>query len=71
MRDVYVPMKLSVVSPEKAMELIPNIARYANKQNKVSDADSVSYTHLDVYKRQPLPLYARKGTHICVRSSGG
>ena len=42
LRDVYVPMKLSVVSPEKAMELIPNIARYANKQNKVSDADFFS-----------------------------
>lgn len=35
-------MKLSVVTPEKAMELIPNIAKYANKQNKVSDADFFS-----------------------------
>ncbi len=40
--DIYVPMKLSVVSPEKAMDLIPNIAKYANKQNKVSDADFFS-----------------------------
>ena len=28
LRDIYVPMKLSVVTPEKAMELIPNIARF-------------------------------------------
>ena len=38
-KNVYVPMKLSIVSPEKAQELIPNISRYANSQNKVSDAD--------------------------------
>ena len=42
LRDIYVPMKLSVVTPEKAMVLIPNIAKYANKQNKVSDADFFS-----------------------------
>lgn len=38
-RKIYVPMKLSIVSPEKAQELIPNISRYANSQNKVSEAD--------------------------------
>lgn len=42
LKDIYVPMKLSIVTPEKAMELIPNIAKYANKQNKVSDADFFS-----------------------------
>ncbi|RHR56391.1 hypothetical protein DWX10_06810 [Clostridium sp. AF18-27] len=42
LKNIYVPMKLSVVTPEKAMELIPNIAKYANKQNKVSDADFFS-----------------------------
>jgi hypothetical protein len=42
LKDIYVPMKLSVVTPEKAMVLIPNIAKYANKQNKVSDADFFS-----------------------------
>jgi len=36
---IFVPMKLSIVSHEKAQELIPNISRYANSQNKVSDAD--------------------------------
>lgn len=42
LKNIYVPMKLSVVSPEKAQELIPNISRYANSQNKVSDADFFS-----------------------------
>lgn len=42
LRSIYVPMKLSVVSPEKAVSLIPNIAKYANAQNKVSDADFFS-----------------------------
>jgi hypothetical protein len=36
---VRVPMKLSVLAPEKAGEMIPLIAKYANSQNKVSDAD--------------------------------
>ena len=36
---VMVQMKLSVLPPEKASSLIPDIARYANSQNKVSDAD--------------------------------
>lgn len=39
LKHIFVPMKLSIVSPEKAQELIPNISRYANSQNKVSDAD--------------------------------
>lgn len=38
-KKIYVPMKLSIVTPEKAQELIPNISRFANSQNKVSDAD--------------------------------
>lgn len=38
-KSIFVPMKLSIVSPEKAENLIPNISRYANSQNKVSDAD--------------------------------
>lgn len=42
LKDIFVPMKLSVVTPERAIDLIPNIARYANAQNKVSDADFFS-----------------------------
>lgn len=38
-RRIHIPMKLSIVLPEKADKLIGNIARYANSQNKVSDAD--------------------------------
>lgn len=36
---INVSMKLSVVTPEKAQTLIPAISRYANSQNKVSEAD--------------------------------
>ena len=38
-QKISIPMKLSIVLPEKADKLIGNIARYANSQNKVSDAD--------------------------------
>jgi putative uncharacterized protein (fragment) len=37
--DVFVQMKLSIVSPEAAEELVPRISEYANSQNKVSAAD--------------------------------
>ncbi|MBX7133543.1 MAG: AIPR family protein [Fimbriimonadaceae bacterium] len=36
---VFVQMKLSVLSPQVADLMIPEISRYANTQNKVSDAD--------------------------------
>ena len=36
---IFVPMKLSIVPPEKSDALIANISRYANSQNRVSDAD--------------------------------
>jgi hypothetical protein len=39
---VSVPMKLSVVTPERSGEMIPLISRYANSQNRVSDADFFS-----------------------------
>lgn len=42
LQNIYVPMKLSVVTPEMAVQLIPNIAKYANSQNKVSEADFFS-----------------------------
>lgn len=40
--NIFVPMKLSIVTEEKSQELIPNISKYANTQNKVSDADFFS-----------------------------
>jgi uncharacterized membrane protein len=36
---VHVPMKLSVVAPRVAEEMIPEISRYANSQNKVRESD--------------------------------
>lgn len=41
-KKIYVPMKVSVVSLQAAEDLIPNISKYANSQNKVSDADLAS-----------------------------
>jgi len=38
-RNVFVQMKLSVVSQELADEMVPDISKYANSQNKVNDAD--------------------------------
>ncbi|MXX90998.1 MAG: AIPR family protein [Boseongicola sp. SB0677_bin_26] len=35
----FVQMKLSVVTPSKAAELVPRISEYANSQNRVSAAD--------------------------------
>lgn len=40
--DVHVQMKLVVVEPEVATEMIPLISRYANSQNRVSEADFFS-----------------------------
>jgi AIPR protein/Abortive infection phage resistance protein N-terminal domain len=39
---VFVQMKLSVVDAERSAEMIPNIAKYANSQNRVSEADFFS-----------------------------
>lgn len=40
--DVFVQTKLVVVQPEQAVEMVPRISRYANSQNKVSEADFFS-----------------------------
>lgn len=40
--DVHVQMKLVVVAPEVAVEMIPQISRFANSQNRVSEADFFS-----------------------------
>lgn len=42
LNNVFVPMKLSVVTPEAAEEVIPKISYSANSQNKVSEADFFS-----------------------------
>lgn len=40
--SVFVQMKLSEVAPERPGEIIPLIAKYANSQNRVSEADFFS-----------------------------
>lgn len=40
--QVYVPMKISVISKEDAEDIVPKISRSANTQNKVSEADFFS-----------------------------
>ena len=40
--QVVVQMKLVVVDPERAVDLVPNISRFANSQNRVSEADFFS-----------------------------
>lgn len=42
MGDVFVQMKLVVVEPQVSAEMIPLISRYANSQNRVSEADFFS-----------------------------
>ncbi|MGQ0467906.1 MAG: AIPR family protein [Sporichthyaceae bacterium] len=39
---VFVQMKLSIVDPDRSMEIVPRISEYANSQNKVSAADFFS-----------------------------
>lgn len=67
---IMVQMKLSVLPPEKAGELTPEIARYANSQNKVSDADFFSnhpyHVRLEEFSRRifaPAIGGAQHGTH--------
>jgi AIPR protein len=40
--DVFVQMKLVVVSPDEALEMVPLISRYANSQNAVREDDFFS-----------------------------
>lgn len=42
LNGVYVQMKLIIVDPSGAAEMIPKISRYANSQNKISEADFFS-----------------------------
>lgn len=39
LKSVFVQMKLTVVPPERAEEIVPRISEYANSQNKVNAAD--------------------------------
>lgn len=37
--NLFVQMKLSIVEPERTMEVVPRISEYANSQNRVNAAD--------------------------------
>lgn len=39
LRSVAVQMKLSIIAPDKVVELVPKISEFANTQNKVNAAD--------------------------------
>lgn len=49
---VYVQMKLSVIEPEKLEVIVPKISKFANTQNKISEADFFSNHpfHLEMEK---------------------
>jgi len=55
---VYIPMKLSVLDHDKAKDMIPNISRSANSQNKVDEADFFSnhpyHVRIEQYSRKVL-----------------
>lgn len=67
---VHVQMKLVVVDEERAKELVPSISRYANSQNKVSEADFFSnspfHVRLENLSRRLLAP-ARPGIHFQTR----
>ena len=62
---VFVQMKLSVLPGDRAATLIPDIAKYANSQNKVNDADFFSnhpyHIRLEEFSRR-LGAPATNGT---------
>jgi AIPR protein. len=68
--NIYVQMKLSVVTPETANNVIPMIARYANSQNQISEADFFSnhpfHVRIEGLSRRlwaPAELGAQYETH--------
>ena len=58
--NVYVQMKLSIVSPQDVTAIIPKISEYANTQNKVNAADFFSnhpfHVRIEEFSRR---LYAK------------
>jgi hypothetical protein len=44
--DIFVQMKLTIIDDDKVNDIVPNISKFANTQNKVSDSDFFSN---DVY----------------------
>lgn len=56
--EVFVQMKLSIVPPELAEEVVPKISEYANSQNKVNVADFFSnhpfHVRMEEFSRRVL-----------------
>jgi hypothetical protein len=70
LEQTFVQMKLSVIPPATAGEIIPLIAKYANSQNRVSDADFFSnhvfqrrMEQISRILRAPAVGGAQYGTH--------
>ncbi len=68
--NIHVQVKLIVVGTDTAQELVPNISRFANTQNKVSESDFFSNHpfHLRMEEKSqqimtPAPDGQRFGTH--------
>ena len=63
--QIFVQMKLSIVDPERALEIVPKISEYANSQNRVSAADFFSnhpfHIRLEEFSRRLYPP-ARDGS---------
>lgn len=67
---VYVQVKLSVIGPEKAEEVVPRISEYSNTQNRVNAADFFSnhpfHLRIEEFSRRlwaPSPLGGIRETH--------
>ena len=51
--SVFVQMKLSIVNPDRTLEIVPKISEYANSQNRVSSADFFSNHPFHVRSHPP------------------
>ena len=65
--EVFVQMKLSVITPELVEEVVPDISRFANTQNKVSEADFFSNHpfHVEMEKlSRRIPAPPKSGAFV-------
>ena len=71
LNQVFVQMKLSIVDPESAQDVVPKISEYANSQNRVSAADFFSnhpfHVRMEDFSRR---LYAPSPDGNSVSRSG-
>jgi len=60
--QVAVQMKLNIVDPEKSIRLVENISKFANSQNRVSDADFFSNHPFHIeFANMSRRIYAQSG----------